>query len=151
MDRMKFESLLMDKCNSGATGRGQTRFSQAGGRGTPLRGHEEYAACLRSRLPNLGCGAVAERLREWPIDYAHAQIVLSNELGGCGVLCNFERERANAAGSLEQGPAKQHRLALRKAHTDAVGKTLPAHLIGVEESTFELGPDVGRRATDRGR
>ena len=101
--------------------------------------------------PNLGCGAVAERLREWPIDYAHAQIVLSNELGGCGVLCNFERERANAAGSLEQGPAKQHRLALRKAHTDAVGKTLPAHLIGVEESAYELGPDVGRRATDRGR
>src|SRR5262245_44139688 len=102
-------------------------------------------------LPYLCDCTVAERLREWPINHARAQIILSNELGGRGVFCSFERERANAAGSLEQGPAKQHRLALRKAHSEAVGKTLPARLVRVEERAFELGPDIAGSASDRGR
>src|SRR5262245_33808687 len=44
-------------------------------------------------------------------------------------------------------PAKQHRLALRKAHADAVGKTVPAHLTGMQRCTFELRPAAGAQPT----
>ncbi len=57
-------------------------------------------------------------------------------------------ERADAAGALEIGAAPQHRLALREAETDGVGRILPARLIGVEEGALDLGPEAVRHAAD---
>jgi hypothetical protein len=101
--------------------------------------------------PDLRCGPPPERLRERLVNDTHAQTSLSNELGGRRVFRRFESERANAANRFEQVPAKQHRLALRKAHSDAVAKTLPARLVGVEERAFQFGPHVAGSASNRGR
>src|SRR5215469_16881496 len=56
------------------------------------------------------------------------------------IFGDFAAERFDAASTLEIVAPPQHCFALSKAPAEAVDDVLPARLIGVEKSAFDLGP-----------
>ena len=99
-------------------------------------------------IPDFGGAAPAERLRQRPINQPHLKTGAAHHFGRHGVLGDLLAERLDAARGVKIGAPPQHGLALRETEAERVDDILPARLIGVEESAFDLRPNPGRPATD---
>jgi hypothetical protein len=102
-------------------------------------------------IPHFRSGAVAERLRQRPVDEPHLVAGLAHDLGGGGVFGDFLGERFDAAGLFEIGAAPQHGFALGEAAAETIDQILPARLVSVEKRAFDFGPESMRQRADRRR
>ena len=102
-------------------------------------------------MPDLAGATAAERLRQGPVDEAYFEPGATDDFGCRGVFSDFLAKRLDASGALEIFAPPQHRLALGEASAEAIDDILPARLIGIEESAFDLGPKSVRTGADRRR
>src|SRR5215470_2216000 len=102
-------------------------------------------------IPDLAGATPAERLCHRPVHEADFQSRAAYNFCCRRVFGDFAAELLDTADAIEVGAAPQHGLALGEAPAETIDDILPARLIGVEESAFDLRPKPLRVRAGRRR